>query len=573
MSGATTGLGIDPVMRKELFGTTRRFRTYLFRVVYVAAICVVLWLVWAEAMSHRGWYYGGAYTYSAMARVGRELFVIFAGMQISFVGLASIVFSADQLTREVRSGTLGLLVLTPLRPWQIVLGKWKACLVQVAALILCGVPILAACVYLGGARPDELLALLLLTFVCGAMGSAIGIAASSGRHAVWIAYIKAIVLLCVWGAVPFVTALASASRYRDQEAIMRAFNWCHPVPAFGFILDGSVPVETAEWACAIGTTLVLMLVILAVSAARVHPLATRTGGQGLVRSALVWMDGFFERIDPFSVRLFSGRGGVWENQPVLWKEMRTRATGTLRYATRITVLVLALTVPFLAVTMGESRDWEDWLAVILVVFWAVCVLIAAGSGASLFVKEKEEKKWDILLSTPLTCRKIVLGKIFGGLIGLAPMGICLALIWLLSSAFPSRGPWMAVLITGPFMVFYVFAYLCGAWFSVRRDTMRSAFGLTMIVLIVLLAVLPLAGALFTRRLDVPGDRTIVDFLVSVTNPFAYFEPLTRSYFYYNYYSYDDYAAYFTGFCITYAVVFVVFLAGIFAKIQQMTPRR
>src|SRR4029079_2049488 len=73
------------------------------------------------------------------------------------VTIAAVVSSADRVIREDRAGTLGLLLLTPLTARRVLISKWKASMAQAGSLILCGLPVVAVCVYLGGVGPLELL--------------------------------------------------------------------------------------------------------------------------------------------------------------------------------------------------------------------------------------------------------------------------------------------------------------------------------------------------------------------------------------------------------------------------------
>ncbi len=140
----------DPVLRKELNGLSRRWQTYFVRVLYVGLIGIIVWRFW-DGMTRQG----ALLEVSEAAMLGRELFMTFVVLQMVFVTIATTVAATEAISREIRLGTLGLLVITPLSGWRIASGKWKASMAHALALVLAGMPVLAISVYLGGVGPLE----------------------------------------------------------------------------------------------------------------------------------------------------------------------------------------------------------------------------------------------------------------------------------------------------------------------------------------------------------------------------------------------------------------------------------
>src|SRR6185295_215084 len=137
---------VDPLSVKELSGIARRWQTYIGRCLYVGLIGVIIWIFWNNVTRRSAWMSPSEY-----AVLGRDLFYSFFGLQMVVVTFGGMSAASDMITREVRGGTLGLLALTPLTPWRIVAGKWKAALIQTSTALLCGAPVFAVCNYLGGA--------------------------------------------------------------------------------------------------------------------------------------------------------------------------------------------------------------------------------------------------------------------------------------------------------------------------------------------------------------------------------------------------------------------------------------
>src|SRR5207244_13589599 len=124
--------------------------------------------------------------------------------------LAGVFLTADCLSEEKRDGTLGLLFLTDLRGYDVVLGKFVAMLVNALYGLLALLPIMAIPLLLGGVTGGEfwrraltLIEALLVSLAAGiwisalvrvsqrAMGSALGL------------------LLCIVAVLPSIGAITS----------------------------------------------------------------------------------------------------------------------------------------------------------------------------------------------------------------------------------------------------------------------------------------------------------------------------------------------------------------------------
>src|SRR6185503_11502319 len=88
---------------------------------------------------------------------------------------------------------------------------------------------------------------------------------------------------------------------------------------------------------------------------------------------------------------------------------------------------LAMLAILLLSTFLDDQGW--WRVLLYWVSWIILLLVSISAGVSLFVTEREERKWDVLLCTPLQAHQIVLAKLFAGLASLAPVGVLLAGFW------------------------------------------------------------------------------------------------------------------------------------------------
>jgi len=516
-------LFIDPLSVKELSGIARRWQTYVGRGLYVGLIGLIVGIFW---MNHsRG---GDWMSPSAYAELGRGLFYSFFALQMVVVTFGGMSAASDMITREVRGGTLGLLALTPLTSWRIVAGKWKASLLQTSSAILCGAPVFAVCVYLGGAGPWEFAYSLTLSLISAALGAAIALFCSTIFRASYVVTIVSFISLLIYCIAPLVLFAATDG----SQDVMTFMVYTHPLyAATGAAMPRSVSSVSWSygWISASLTTGLLIYVLLRGSTSRVRLLIRRPGGHAPPVPSLDDL-----RRDPTVPgprtsklgRLLRGKGGVWERNAILWKELSTRRVGVgnaARLGGAMLVFALLTTIP--------SEGW--WRVLVLWFSSFVLVLVALANGVSLFVTEREERKWDVLLTTPLRASEIVTAKLLAGLSGLAPMAVIMAFFWMLMAYAFGATLISALLTLGSLGLMTLASYVVSAFMSLNARNQRAAFSASFGILIGVLFALP-AIAFMLEAYHVFFDRgAFAEILVGFTNPGTYLahisETLVRNY--------------------------------------------
>ncbi len=488
------GLSLDPVAVKELQGLSRRWPTHLARLVYVALLGLILY-----SFQSRFDVGEQVLSVSHYAELGRDLFQFFFWPNLALVTLAAISSAADLVTREVRAGTLGLLGLTTLTPFRIAAGKWKSAMAQTGTLVLCGAPVGAVCFYLGGIGLWEVAWSLAVTLATAALAAALGIRASAmyatpGRAfmvatGLLIAYaiLPAFVLIPVWPAVflgPFVHILyAAVAAYGDHGGP----EW----PSFG-------------WITAAPVTLWVVF--------RVLRSAGRHLEWHLKETARPATSTDMNAGNPYSgVRLpgrglRSLRGEVWEDRPLLWKELATRAAARLSPGTKDLTFVYGLLLVLICGALSLER--------VSALFWGLAALflvLAALHGASLFTHEKEGRRLEMLLSAPLSSWEIVRAKLVAGLISTEAQRALF--LWVLTLAVTTW--WMGLramgVVAAVSTLFLLFAYVLGAAASLRARSIHAAFFFAVAALLALLVGAPYVASHL-------GDGGFAERLVATTHP-------------------------------------------------------
>jgi hypothetical protein len=133
-----------PIVERELRIASRRWLTFWGRVGaagFVLAVFIGIEVI-AE-MAHAGF------------RAGRVEFGILKWMCFGFACAAGLFLTADCISEEKREGTLGLLFLTDLRGYDVVLGKLLSRSLQAVYGLVAAIPILGLTLLVGGVAGYE----------------------------------------------------------------------------------------------------------------------------------------------------------------------------------------------------------------------------------------------------------------------------------------------------------------------------------------------------------------------------------------------------------------------------------
>ena len=132
------------------------------------------------------------------SRIGSTVFDMIVFLLTWFCLIGGVMTTFDRLSEERRQGTLGLLFLTPLRNFDIILGKFAGATVTVFFGALAATPVLAVTLAMGGVTLGEVgrIALALLTILF--FGAAAGLLVSSFMEDASRALLAAVVFVVGW---------------------------------------------------------------------------------------------------------------------------------------------------------------------------------------------------------------------------------------------------------------------------------------------------------------------------------------------------------------------------------------
>ena len=211
---------LNPVLRRELVERWRGRRAFVTLSVYLGLLAALVYALYRIAISvlAQNRAFGGSDAALAGPSLGRFLLESLLFAMLLLVLFVTPGYAAAQISGERERRTLQLLRLTLLRPVQIVLGKLGASVAWVTVLVVAGLPIGAATLFLGGvALPDLLRASVLVVVVAvGVAGMALGVSSMVRRTTAAIVVTYGLVLALVLGTA-VVAGLEVAVRSRQFQ--------------------------------------------------------------------------------------------------------------------------------------------------------------------------------------------------------------------------------------------------------------------------------------------------------------------------------------------------------------------
>ena len=165
--------GAGPVFAYEWLTASRRWQGYALRSLLVLLLLLGLSGVWWG--SHHG---AGELSVQQVAEIGRGFYTVTTLMVLGLVGLVAPAAAAGAICLDKARGNLTLLFSTDLTDAEIVLGKLAARLVPVLGLIACAAPVQALTTLLGGVDPTISTGAMLVCLACAAFGCTLALTLS-----------------------------------------------------------------------------------------------------------------------------------------------------------------------------------------------------------------------------------------------------------------------------------------------------------------------------------------------------------------------------------------------------------
>jgi ABC-2 type transport system permease protein len=411
---------LGPIFDKELRVCSRRRRSYVLRCVYIAALSIFILYAWYAIGGRRG---AGSVVYqtSRSAQIGRTVIAYIVWFQFVGAQLIAIVMLSSCISDEIRAGTLAVLMTTPIRSVQIVIGKLLSRLLQLILLLAISLPLLAIVRVFGGVTWAFVLSSVCITLAASVLAGALSLWMSLNyRHAHIVIVVTILFYLVILGALPGLCYVLAVSQFfifsrEVTQSILALTNpfWAFATANAKFLFQSGVP-GFFSWPLHCLITLTLAASVLALSIRRVRKAAL---GEAFGETAKQRT----ERTSKKKVRTFTGRTRYQPIRPVtgppiVWKEMRTAILGrgkekNVMFALLVGAFVMSVIVILLTGIMGQLNVATRVVPYLLMsAFYLMTMIRLAVFSAGSITTEKEARTWPILLTTPLADSEIVRGK-------------------------------------------------------------------------------------------------------------------------------------------------------------------
>jgi ABC-type transport system involved in multi-copper enzyme maturation permease subunit len=391
-------IGLGPVFVYEWITSSRRWQAYAQRSLFVSVLLIVLLNLWLNMETS-----GSAIRDQAI--LGRRFFLGLIGTQLALVLLAAPAATAGAICVDRARGTLMHMLVTDLSVGEIVLGKLAARLAPVLLMIACTLPVLEILTLLGGVDPNAILGALIVTVGVAVLSCSLAMTLS-----LWVGKTHQ-ALLCTY-AVLFLWLLAGPM----IKLLASTIGWPWPAPPLSsepFFLAlapywSPGKVGWVDYVLFLAVTVSIAALLTGVAILRFRSVCTREFAHTARRS-----------------RSLVGGGSIWrplsnavlwlnpslDGNPVVWRECRRSPSS--RWTMVIAIAYAGLSILFSVVSVLWSSVFAR--AVVNGAQVSVGLLLLGVTAASSLAEERANGGLDVLLSTPLSARQIVIGKWLGAL--------------------------------------------------------------------------------------------------------------------------------------------------------------
>jgi hypothetical protein len=390
-----------PIVARELRVAARRRNTYLGR-VGAALVSIVIAGFWLPVFASQ-----------TTTSQGRLLFSILSTLAFGYCLLAGTRLTSDCLSAEKREGTIGLLFLTDLRGYDVVLGKLVSCSLNAFYGLLAILPVLALALLLGGVTLDEVgrMALLFLNTLFFSMAAGVFVSTISRNDRRAMFATGCVILLATAAPYALAWSLGLAQWLRSGPGGPRSFldpvNLLELSPVFAFQILSTGPSSSLmvrEFYETIIATHALGWMFL-VAASLVVPRVCRERPPGRLGSR--WLDFRNRWSYGKPVQRLAFRARLLDRNAFYWLAARDRIKA---YYVWFFVGALALIWAWSGwVLTNFVFDWDVSFGVLFLLFVFFKVWLTSEVCARL-VEDRANGAFELLLSSPLDLPEMAQGQ-------------------------------------------------------------------------------------------------------------------------------------------------------------------
>jgi ABC-type transport system involved in multi-copper enzyme maturation permease subunit len=425
---------VNAIIQREFFSLIKTPQALLIQLAVAFALCLTILLTYPSD--------------GVVSETGKQSEFVFrmCGYGLLFAMLLVVpAFPATGIVREKSSGTLALLLNSPLHPASIYFGKFLGVAFYLLLLLSLSLPAAFTCYSMGGISIQaEIMPMYLVLIVAAVLYIAIGMlistlsqsADAALRLTYFATFVVAFLSLLPWlflqGKDGLWPAIAQRLRFLSPVTPMAE------LMGHGDIGDvvASTPVQGLKWFLIYSSLLAVVFIVanIIILSRRMFDLSRSAGRVTDDRSLVVRASRrLFFVVDPNRRK----KGIGFFINPVFVKEFRTRKFGRSHWLLRLISLCAIGSIALTYFATNSTRDWPvPMIAGTMVLLQiSLVILIAPSLASGLISSELESGGWNLLMLTPMRPLKVVVGKLLSvlwivGLILLATMPGYMVLVWI-----------------------------------------------------------------------------------------------------------------------------------------------
>jgi len=423
---------MNPIAVRLVQNASRRTKHLYVRSAYLAVLILVL--LWAMLGNTSG----GNVSYRELASAGATSFAWIAYLQVGLICILSPVFMAGAIAQEANPKTWDILLTTPMSRLEIVLGNLLGRLFFVLALLFASLPLFALTQFFGGVPGKSIIDSYIVSagaaILVGAIAISLSVSRLVGQRAVFTFYVSVVTYIATTIAIDAwlrsrglgmgtagngVTYLTALNPFLAIRSLLSPTSYpSADISAFTGLKGFMLARPAAAW-----STISIVISAILVGAST---LTVRTGGLKQVAngtSGIPW----YRRIFKLGAAGIEHRPPrhVWSN-PIAWREAASRNATFTRILARWAFVILgALTAVAVVILYHtgtlSTADFQFIIKSLVFTEVFLIALIAVNMAATAVAGEREDGTLDLILTTPITPRMYLSGKLRGLVAYLLPL--------------------------------------------------------------------------------------------------------------------------------------------------------
>ena len=412
---------LNPICIRIIGAASRRNRDLLIRSFYLGLLAAVLFFGLMAITAT------GRLSLRELAAGSANVFIILAILQFILICVLTPLFMASAISKEAEPKTWDVLLTTPMSPTQIVIGNLLGRLFFIIALSVAALPLMVVTQFFGGV-PLETILLTQVVAVClailiAALAIAISVTRTAGRKAaVGFFVITIVVLATTFGIDNFIREQIRGGQLNYYTTILTPFNPFLVLetilsPSNYVVPDSSSSPQPLAWMVThpiqgwCWFTLIASTILVVWSSLKVRTLGARQAGQSK----------FAQLVAPVA-----SQNKAVSGNPIAWRERVTRHRNLGSILIRWGFLGVALLNCIILTTlffteMIRPDTFRDSMTIIVITEMLIILFAAITLSASAISKEREDGTLDLLLTTAMTPKMYLYGKVKGLVLHLLPM--------------------------------------------------------------------------------------------------------------------------------------------------------